>query len=772
MVWAIIRWLTRIPMIKRVLERWKQRRSFHLAGQVLAKLPVPAALLLAAVFIGAVRYQLAQPKLTPETVAWYNDGEELINLDGVVVDPPDERDTYTNLRVAVDGLRLADEGAYLPVKGTVLARVPPGGEWRYGDRISLAGRLETPQSEEGFSYRDYLMRQGIYTIIQPVQVSLLLQNQGNPFKAVVYCLKERLLNTVYRIFPDPEASLLAGILLGVEAGIPQDVQDAFQATGTSHVIAISGFNIAVLAGLFTLLFSRVAGRWWGALLAAVGIAFYTLLVGAGASVVRAALMGWVGLLGVQIGRRQDGLNSLGIVAGIMAAFNPTILWDVGFQLSFMATLGLVLYADPIQTAFERLAARWLPAPLVERAGKLVGETFLLTLAAQALVLPVTVYHFQRLSLTMLVANPLILPVQPAVMVLGGLAVLAGAISQPLGQVLGYLAWPFLAYTIRAVEGLAALPGGEVSLGNVSLGAVLAFYSLVFLLTFARTQPENKLSVWLRSLNPSVPLVGLGLLTVLVWRQAFAAPDSLLHLTVLDVSQGGLSGEALLIETPDGQDLLINGGPSTSRLSEALGRRLPLWGDKLDVLVVAGVQNGQLQALPAVVERYPPGQVLWAGLTQATRASRDLNEKLVEMKVPWMSAEAGQALDLGAGASLRVLAAGERGAVLLLDWQNFRALLPLGMSFEEMDALENGRRIGRVSALLLADSGYAPLNPPEWVANLQPQVVLLSVSLKDVTGLPNSEALQAVEGYTVLRTDRNGWIKLSTDGEQMWVEAER
>jgi competence protein ComEC len=772
LVWGITRRLRHFQKIQRVVELFSHKPFFRLAGQALAKVPVPTALLLAVVFAGAARYQLAQPKFTSASLAWYNDREEIVTLEGVVIDPPDERDSYTNLRVAVDGLRVAEQIAYTPVEGKALVRLPPGGNWDYGDRISLTGKLETPQAEEGFSYRDYLRRQGIYTQIQPVQASLLLKNQGNLFRAAVFGMKERLLSTVYRIFPDPEASLMAGILLGVESGIPQDVQDAFEATGTTHIIAISGFNIAILAGLFTLLFSRLVGRWWGALLAAVGIALYTILVGAGASVVRAAVMGWLSLLAVQIGRRQNGLNSLGIVAGVMAFFSPTILWDVGFQLSFMATLGLVLYADPIQGAFERLTERWLPAPLVERAGKLVGETVLLTLAAQVLVLPVIVYHFQRLSLTMLVANPLILPVQPAVMVLGGLAMLAGLVFQPLGQILGYLAWPFVAYTIRAVEGLAGIPGGAVSLGNVPILWMVLFYALVFLLTFARASPDNRWSAWMKSLNPGVPLAGLAVLTVLVWRQAYAAPDGTLHLTVLDVSLGGLSGEALLVQTPDGRSLLINGGPSASRLSEALGRRLPLWGDKLDVLVVAGVQNGQLQALPTVVERAPPQQVLWAGLTQASRASRDLQEKLVELQTPWKDAGAGQALNLGSGAYLRVLAVGERGAVLLLEWQDFRALLPVGMSFEEMETLEMGKRVGRVSALLLADSGYAPLNSPEWIANLHPQVILLSVSLKDVTGLPSPETLKAVEGYTLLRTDRNGWIELSTDGVQMWVEAEK
>jgi competence protein ComEC len=204
----------------------------------------------------------------------------------------------------------------------------------------------------------------------------------------------------------------------------------------------------------------------------------------------------------------------------------------------------------------------------------------------------------------------------------------------------------------------------------------------------------------------------------------------------------------------------------------LGRRLPFSDRTLDVLVVGGVQNGQLQALPSVIERYPPQQVLWAGSEQATRAVRILHEKITSLNIPLDTAQAGQMLDLGAGASLKVLTAGQRGAILLLEWENFRLLLPVGMGFEEMEALENGRRVGRVSALLLADAGFAPLNTQEWIANLRPQVVLLSVSPKDATGLPSPEALKVVEGYTVLRTDRNGWIELTTDGEQMWVEVEK
>ena len=159
--------------------------------------------------------------------------------------------------------------------------------------------------------------------------------------------------------------------------------------------------------------------------AGVGIGLYTILVGVDASVVRAALMGGLSLLAAQFGRRQEGINSLAFVATLMAIVNPHVLWDVGFQLSFTATLGLILYAEPLSQWFTWAASRFLPAAAAVRLAKPVGEYFLFTLAAQVLTLPVILYHFQRLSWISLLANPLILPAQPPVMIMGGISVLGG-----------------------------------------------------------------------------------------------------------------------------------------------------------------------------------------------------------------------------------------------------------------------------------------------------------------------------------------------------------
>jgi competence protein ComEC len=262
---------------------------------------------------------------------------------------------------------------------------------------------------------------------------------------------------------------------------------------------------------------------------------------------------------------------------------------------------------------------------------------------------------------------------------------------------------------------------------------------------------------------------LGILTVMSWRAFFAAPDGLLHLTLLDVAAAGQTGEVFLIQTPTGRFLLVNGGPSASLLSDALGRRLPFYHRKLDVLIIASPLDEQLAALPRTIERYPPANVLWAGSPNASRSSRLLQQTLAAAQIPLLQAQSGQVLDLGSGATLKVLTSGKRGAILLLEWQRFRALLPLGAQFEDLDSLAMGRNVGNLSTLLLADHGYAPLNPSEWIANLHPQVILLSVAAGNRSGLPSPETLQTIAGYPLLRTDQNGWIHLSTDGENLWSE---
>jgi competence protein ComEC len=730
-------------------------------------------LILLAITLGGIRYQSSLPDLSdPNFIASHNDRGERVSIIGIVDAFPDVRDTFIYLRVKTEDIRpYGTTTQHEPLYGMLLVKLDPGKYYRYGDRLLLHGFLETPSETQDFSYREYLARQGVYSYMSSGRAILIESDQGNPFWGVIYSIKEKALQMVYQLWPDPEASVLAGILLGVETGIPEAVAQAFKETGTSHIIAISGFNMAIVAALFVSVFGRLFGVHWGAFAAIIGLSLYTILVGGDPAVVRAAIMAGFALFARQVGRRQQALNTLAITAALMALINPQVPWDVGFQLSFAATLGLVLYARPMQDGFAILLSRRVSQEKARKVAGPVGEYVLFTIAAQITTLPIMAYHFGSISWVAFLANPAILPAQPPIMILGGLALILGMLWRPLGILTAPLAWPFVLYTIRVVEFFAQLPGGSIVLGDFSLMWVILFYTSLFGLTLGWQQIKEWLTGSRENLIQGIAIpviVVLGVVTVLVWRMALNAPDGLLHLTILDVG----SGDAILLRTPEGHSVLINGGPSSSRLSDGLGRRLPPFDKHLDWLIVAAPQQEQIAALPRTLDRFQPRKVMWAGLASPTREADYLRETLTNLNIQPVDTLPNQILDLGNGASLEVLTVSERGAILLLEWDRFRALLPLGADADSQESIGMGMAVGQVSVLLLAEQGYAPLNPPEWISNLRPQLTLLSVAADDPAGRPDREVLDALGGYSLLRTDQHGWIHIQTDGKQMWVQVER
>jgi competence protein ComEC len=726
--------------------------------------------LLIAFLLGAWRYRSAQPNIDAFHIAFYNDRSYEMLITGTLAGPPDYRDTYTNLKIDVEAIDSGDGD--LPASGYLLVRVAKNEAYEYGERVRLRGFLKTPPESEEFSYRDYLAREGVHSYMSSAEVTRLPGNEGKFIYRLTYYLKTKLVEHTYRLFNDPEASLLAGILFGVDTGLTRELQNAFKNTGTAHIIAISGFNIAIIGGIFFTMFKILLRsflpEYFIALLAVIGIFFYAFLVGGDAAVMRAAFMGSVALAARQLGQRTMGLNALMGVALVMALGNPLVIWDVGFQLSFFATLGLILYAEPLSNFTARLVSRiWKDDTII----RIINDSVMLTIAAQITTIPIMIYHFKRLSLVSFIANPFILPVQPAVMVLGLLAVVTSLFIFPLGQLLAWVAWPFATYTIRMVELFDRIPHGTLYLGDSSFWWAVGFYAVLLSVTFNwQAINERILAVGarLRALAFTAAFAFLFICMTLLWRSAASAGDGQLHITFLDVS----SADAILVQTPEGRNVLINGGPSAAGLSDELGRRLPFFSRRLDWLVIASTDEDDVSALPRVVERYPPESVLWSGNIQASFSSQMLDKYFAEEGIPVTRAEAGEKLELGDGAFIEVQAEGPRGSVLLLQYGNFSALLPLGVNEETYETIEYGNTVGTVDVFLLADAGYGPSNPPDILENVNPQLVVLSVAAGDPDGLPAEEVLESIEGYSMLRTDRSGWISVITDGHEMRVEVER
>ena len=260
-----------------------------------------------------------------------------------------------------------------------------------------------------------------------------------------------------------------------------------------------------------------------------------------------------------------------------------------------------------------------------------------------------------------------------------LALIAGLAWLPLGQLLAGIIWPLPAYTIRAAEALAQLPNGSLVTGPASQALVILYYILLFALAAGLFRPG-----WFRRwLAPGVALVLAALLAVGVWRSALAAPDGKLHLTMLGLE----GGPALLLRTPDGQATLLNGAADARALEDDLARRLPPFGARLDALLITTRYASPLNALASLVERFPPAQV---GLAQPRGTARDrLVSTLKAQGAQVIKLETGHQLDLGQGARLRVLAETKDGVALLVEWGNFRALLPGGVAPAEPGAAGPG-----------------------------------------------------------------------------------
>ncbi len=737
---------------------------------------------LAATFIAlaAWRHETTRPDPLSGVGALNNRGD--VTIRGVVDAEPDQRPASRVYRLKVTGVR--ERGRWTEASGRALVRTPAFSLFELGDVLEIEGTLETPAEIDGFDYQAYLLRRGITSIANYPEITLRGHQTQGGLQRMMARVRSGISRDLALALPEPHASLASGILLGDGGSMPEELRRDMAATGTAHLVAVSGQNVSILAAMIIAAFAWLIGRRPAAAMALVVITGYAMIVGAQPSVVRAAIMGGLYVVAIATGRQHTAPIGLGIAAALMTAVDPQVVHEVSFQLSFAATFGLVVLAPPLSRHMLAGAAHLglANAPW----SRAVSDMFAVSLTASLFTLPISAIAFGRISLVSPVANLLIAPAFLAVAATSAAAAALVAVLPAAQSLAAWTAWPATEYMVRMAGWFASLPLASVGTGGIaSAETAIPFYAslLTFTAWIARRpvddEPARQAPIPAARLVPAIGLAGMmAIVIVVAWPALSPDQGARVSVTTLDVGQG----DALLIEDLAGHRVLVDGGPSGEALRAALGRQLPFDGRRIDLVVLTHVQADHVAGLLDVLDYYDVPAVLDSTAASESAVKQAWAARLSQSGATVTTASRGQRIEL-AGAVLQVLApddsarskglgVNDHSTVLRLTAGRISFLMTgdLGAGGEHL-LMRSGQSID-VDVLKVGHHGSRSSSSPEFLARVTPRVSLISVADGNPHGHPAPEVLQRLDGSLIYRTDERGDITISTDGVRMWVDTDR
>jgi competence protein ComEC len=747
-----------------------------------ARVLVWAAVLPAIFSAAMLRFAAVDTSLARDDVATLAGGPDM-RVRGVVRDDADIADTSQRFTVDVRDLQRA--GAWQPASGGVRVATSLLPRLQSGDVVELEGPIETPSQDGGFDYADYLVRRGVRSEMAFPSIRVVGHDHGNPLREATLWTRRRLTRAINLALPEPQASLARGVLLGQRAALPADLSENLNATNTSHLVVVSGANVVLVAAFATGMLTRLVGRRRALVLSAAAVFAYMLLVGVSAPVVRGTIMGLLLVLAQATGRRTNGLASIAFAAALMLGLDPRAIRDVSFQLSFAATAGIVLLSPTLHDRILVAVAFALRRERVPGAvSTWVAVPLATTLAAIIATQPLLALRFGRVSLVALPANMLVVPVFPYILAGSAVAAAAGLVPG-LRLLVAAPAYYLLSYWIAMTDALASFPFASLTVSGFSAPWAALTYAMLAAIAVAlrrwfRGEPTQRLSEhteWGKIISfasVGVPVAALVLSAGLVLQ-----PDGprVVEVTILDVGQG----DAILIETPSGRDILIDGGPGGSVL-RGLGSELPWYERSIELMVLTHPQADHLMGLLDVLDRYQVERAIVGGSEAEAYGLRDLRDLLRIEGVAPEPAPAGTAFDLGEGIRLEVIGppAGYRSPqtnneslVVRLEVGDVAFLFTGDIEAEAEAALIASGVDLRATVLKVPHHGSKTSSSQAFLDAVRPQVAVISAGKDNQFGHPNPEVVNRLAASSmVLTTADAGAVHFETDGARLWVSPER
>ncbi|HPX56690.1 MAG TPA: DNA internalization-related competence protein ComEC/Rec2 [Syntrophales bacterium] len=710
------------------------------------------------------------------------------------------------IEYTLSGIRSLETASGKTLPGRVLLTAYGPETLRYGDYVQFRTRLAAPKNFNnpgGFDYRRYLIRKDILYrgyVSEPPDLILIRRGLGHPAKMGIESYRTRLRDFISRHTSRPEREIILAMILGEQKAIPDDLKERFNQTGTSHIIAISGFNVGLIACFSVLLFlsamkifPRLLLAWNAAklslALSLIPILLFTGIAGMGIPVIRATLMVVILLTAILIRKPKDILNALALAAVVILALAPPSLFDPSFQLSF-AAVAAILYIpqklEPLWPKPEEAAASRLRS-ITRKWGRGFFLFLLVTVSATLGTQPVIAYHFQRLSTVVIPANIAVVPFLGILTTpLCLLIIITYPLCEPLCLLLLQGAVQSTKISVFFVNLFSSIPGSSFLVSPPNPIEITEYYLLLsllvlFLASLVKKRPGTS---WIQTRSPAeigLWLLGPFMACILLYGYLSAPPSKYLRMTAIDVGQGSCT----LLQIPGNRTMLVDGGGFEGSTFD-VGRHVVapfLLREKIrkiDVVVLTHPHPDHLNGLIYILRNFSVGEIWTNGEPAPYEAYRNLTELIRNRKLTHRILYEGKSVKkIGAlhidvlnppppvteGRAVDYTSVNDRSLVLRLRFGKIRLLLPGDIMGHAEERLAASTHDLKSDILLAPHHGGKTSSTDSFLDKVDPRLAIISCGLDNRYKDPHPEVLQRYtrRGTKIFRTDRNGAVVLLTDG---------
>lgn len=621
---------------------------------------------------------------------------------------------------------------------------------KYGDSLYIEGEFKQPEEArnyKGYNYKQYLKTKKIIGTVELEKAKILKSSNGS----FIHNIQKYIKDTINGTLTDEEGNLLLAILLGDKDKLSEDIQESFKTSNLSHMLAVSGAHVSyIILGLTYVLQNSIIGKKNEKIVCIIFLLFFMAITNFTPSVTRACIMAVLTLFSGIIYRKSDVYTNISIAALITLIFNPYNLLDLGFQLSYGGTIGIIIFIKRIQEKKSN-----------SKVINYIKQMALVSIYANIIIIPIMMYHFNTVSFTFIISNIMASPILGIIVITGFLFIIASITVKPLTRLIAIFIKPILSILIKISQICSKLPFSNILVVTPYMFNVISYYAII--LYCIKSKKNNKCKI----------IICLLIVLILINFIIYIFPQKL-RIFFIDVGQG----DSTLIITPDKKTVLIDGGGSDSfdvgekvLLPYLLDRRIL----KIDYVLISHFDTDHCGGILTIMEKVKVKNIIISEQAEHSENYERFKKLMIHKKIRLIEVKKGDKIKIGRYSEFKILFPTSRllsenplnnnSIVAQFNYNNFKMLFTGDIEkLAEQQILKTEKAEIRADILKVAHHGSKTSSIPEFIKAVRPKIALIGVGKNNTFGHPNQQTIKNLENIKcrIYRTDLQGEIIIKID----------